>query len=165
MPGGPPLRSRHHPWGLPHSGKRQDRQVWVGAQLLYTLITLMWEAAISGGCAWIEHPQIALWAKEKPAPSIWRLDELRWMSRLQCTTVISFDQCTLGASGVKPTTLLLIRLPLFRRLVLQQGLAGRCPHAPGPHAALKGKDSEGAFCTAKAKIYPQGMNHLLAEAI
>lgn len=164
MPGGPkPLRDQARPWGLPFLSRKQDRQVSIGTELLQTIVQLMWEAAIMDGCAWLEHPQVALWAR---LPSIWRLRALRWLTRLKCTTAVSFDQCTMGALGVKPTTLLLVRLPLFRQLALQQGRMGRCDHGPGAHAALKGREGDGSlFKTARAKVYPPGMNKFLAEAI
>ncbi|CAK9036634.1 unnamed protein product, partial [Durusdinium trenchii] len=77
MPGGPkPLRDQARPWGLPFLSRKQDRQVSIGTELLHTIVQLMWEAAIMGGCAWLEHPQVAVWAGQKPIPSIWRLRAL-----------------------------------------------------------------------------------------
>ena len=46
---------------------------------------------------------------------------------------------------------------------MQLGLRGRCPHGPGAHVGLAGK-CQGAFRTARAKIYPEALNAALAEA-
>ena len=67
--------------------------------------------------------------------------------------------------GKKPTTLLLLRLPRVRDLLLGRGCYGRCHHPPGSHVALIGRETDGTFHTAKAKVYPYGLNKILGEAL
>ena len=42
---------------------------------------------------------------------------------------------------------------------------GRCPHGRGAHSALIGRSDEGVFNTARAKIYPPGLNKELADGM
>ena len=67
--------------------------------------------------------------------------------------------------GEKPTTLLLLRLPKVRDRLLGRGRCGRCNHPPGTHVALIGRQEDGTFHTAKAKVYPYGLNKILGEAL
>ena len=67
--------------------------------------------------------------------------------------------------GKKPTTLLLLRLPRVRDILLRRGCSGRCNHPPGSHVALIGRELDGTFHTAKAKVYPYGLNKILGEAL
>ena len=52
---------------------------------------------------------------------------------------------------------------IFRILALQSGCGGRCPHGPGAHVALAGKEA-GGFKTSRAKVYPPAMNQAIAAA-
>ena len=158
--GPPPLRDRQSPWGLK---QKQHLQVSVGTGLLEVAMELLSLVMAHGGCGFIEHPQTATWMYGTPCPSIWRLQEMREIAAADAVSVVSFDQCVFGAAGIKPTTLLLVRLEDFREIALQAGLRGRCPHGPGAHVGLAGK-CKGAFRTARAKIYPVALNAALAEA-
>ena len=89
---------------------------------------------------------------------------MRWMRRLNCSSVVTFDQCIFGCPKRKPTTLLLIRLPRLRDFILSQGNRGRCPHESGTRVALQGCDDQGGFKTSVAKIYPAKMNAAIADA-
>ena len=47
-----------------------------------------------------------------------------------------------------------------------KGNCGRCPHGAKAHAQLKGFENDGStFRTARCKIYPEGLNQALADAI
>ena len=120
---------------------------------------------MAGGCGFMEHPQHASWADPKCTTSIWRLRPVKMLARLQCASVVSFDQCTCGAVARKPTTLLLIRLGAVREQLLAQGWYGRCNRPPGQHVVLKGRQQDGAFQTAKAKIYPPRLNYILSMSM
>ena len=48
---------------------------------------------------------------------------------------------------------------------MQKGQWGRCHHAQDTHGALIGKQEDGSFNTAKTKVYPHGMNEILAKAM
>lgn len=161
--GPPPLRDRQSPWGLKHLTRKQHLQVSVGSGLLEVAMELLSLVMVHGGCGFIEHPQTATWMYGTPCPSIWRLKEIREMAAADAVSVVSFDQCVFGAAGVKPTTLMLVRMEAFREIVMQLGLSGRCPHGPGAHVGLAGK-CQGAFRTARAKIYPEALNAALAHA-
>lgn len=88
---------------------------------------------------------------------------LKQMARCKAVSAISFDQCVFGAPAVKPTTFILARFQHFRILALQSGCGGRCPHGPGAHVALAGKEA-GGFKTSRAKVYPPAMNQAIAAA-
>ena len=165
MPDGPPpLRSSSTPYGLPHLNRRQAMQVQVGNELLFFLTQFLRTVAACGGCGFSEHPQFPTWLQSKHPPSIWRLSPMRFFKRLECASFISFDQCVVGATSVKPTTLLLIRMGQTRTYIKERGTAGRCCHGCGAHKALTGKTGEN-FATARAKVYPFGLNMALAQGI
>ena len=121
--------------------------------------------SILGYSGFIEHPQFPTWETSRSLTSIWCLKAIRLMKRLMCVSLVSFDQCVCGAAGRKPTTLLLVRLPAIRKRLLQLGNSGRCHHAAGTHQALIGKQQDGSFQTAKAKIYPALMNEIIGKAM
>ena len=64
----------------------------------------------------------------------------------------------------KPTTFLIIRMPSLWKEIANLGRAGRCDHPPGAHKVLKGKDANGGFNTAIAKVYPEKLNSAIAKA-
>jgi hypothetical protein len=121
--------------------------------------------SILGYSGFIEHPQFPTWETNRSLTSIWCLKAIRLMKRLMCVSLVSFDQCVCGAAGRKPTTLLLVRLPTVRQRLLQLGNSGRCHHHAGAHQALIGKQEDGSFQTAKAKIYPALMNEIIGRAM
>ena len=121
--------------------------------------------ATLGYSGFLEHPQFPTWCAPLEPPSIWAIDAIKWMRQLHCTQYISFDQCVCGSPGRKPTTLLLVRLPMVRSKLLMCGAWGRCNHGAKAHDALIGRDSEGRFNTAKAKVYPRGLNDILGRAM
>ena len=53
----------------------------------------------------------------------------------------------------------------MRDILLRRGCSGRCNHPPGSHVALIGRELDGTFHTAKAKVYPYGLNKILGEAL
>ena len=162
--GPPPLRDEHHPFGKKLLTKKQAKQVAVGNALLFFIMRFLQTIASAGGCGFAEHPQFPTWMLSRSPASIWRLTPVQWFRRLACASFISFDQCTVGGPSVKPTTLLLVRLGQTRAYLKSKGDCGRCDHGPGAHKALGGRDGD-SFATAKAKIYPHGLNRALAEGI
>ena len=42
---------------------------------------------------------------------------------------------------------------------------GRCCHPAASHESLSGRDCEGCFKTARGKVYPQGLNRAIANAV
>ena len=162
--GPPPVRSFDCPWGKTGLSSRQWSQVQTGTKLIQFLVELLVLASQLGLCGFLEHPQYPLWLRQQRPASIWTLQALRVLARLECIQVCSFDQCVYGLCAKKPTTLLLLRLSTFRDITLSKGLSGRCPHRAG-HQPLQGIQSDGSFATARAKIYPAGMNRTIAVAV
>lgn len=158
------MRSFDHPWGMPGLTKLESHQVSVGTALVQFLLELLTLIASRGLCGFLEHPAFATWLVRQRPASIWTLRAFRCMARMQCSTIITFDQCVFDLSAQKPTTLLLIRLSDFAAMVHSRGRRGRCDHVGG-HKPLRGRTEEGQFQTARAKIYPPKMNHALAIAI
>eukprot|EP00438_Fugacium_kawagutii_P026552 Skav203810 [mRNA] locus=scaffold1236:317608:322820:- [translate_table: standard] len=160
--GGPrPLRSSQYLYGCPHLTRREWKQVHIGTTLVHFILRLALELAWRGGCSWCEHPQWPLWAARSSPPSIWAMRAVRLLRQFQCVSVVSFDQCTVGADSVKPTTLLLVRLPAVRAALLARGNGGRCHHGRGAHRSLIGRTLCGDFNTARGKIYPPPLNEVL----
>ena len=155
------VRSFDRPWGLPACS--QWRQVLTGTKLVQFLDLLALAAAIELR-GFLEHPAFPVrFLRCRPA-SVWTLDSIRMLVKLECFQLCMFDQCIYSLPAKKPTTLLLLRMSTFRDLSLGPGCGGRCPHPHG-HAPLKGKNVNGNFLTAKAKIYPREMNLAIALSI
>ena len=74
----------------------------------------------------------------------------------------SLDQCTQQQIARKPTTLLLLRMPWIATALRTKGRGGRCNHAGG-HPPLLGKNPDGTFKTAPAKVYTPAMCAVLAQ--
>ena len=164
--GGPrQLRSRNHPHGTPGLRMKEWRQLRIGDQLLRFMVEILIVLAQCGYSGFLEHPQYPTWKLDGDVASIWALEIIRVLKKLHCVTIVSFDQCVCGALGRKPTTLLLLRLPEVRHNLLLKGQWGRCNHAPDVHGPLIGKQADGSFNTAKAKIYPVALNRVLADAM
>ena len=66
---------------------------------------------------------------------------------------------------MKPTTILHLRLLSLRDTLLSKGHFGRCPYYRNFHERMEGRDHNGEFRTARAKIYPVGLNQALADAV
>ena len=160
-----PLRSRDHPQGLPGLTRKEWAQVHISNKLLRFMLEILHALAATGYSGFLEHPQYPTWLQSVTSASIWTMEVVRHMKRMHCVTVVSFDQCTCGALGRKPTTLLLVRLPEVRHRLLLQGDWGRCNHEPGRHGPLIGRQQDGTFQTSKAKIYPEGLNDIIGTAM
>ena len=166
LPGGPPpLRSHEHEWGLHGLSKKQHLQVLVGSKLVQFMIAFLVELMPLGLCGFLEHPAFPSWAWLKKPASIWSNKVIRQLTKLCCFSMTTFDQCTVGAIAKKPTGLLLLRLPAIRHELRQCGDQGRCNHPAGSHPRLQGRDQEGRFRTSWAKVYPEGLNKILAKGI
>ena len=160
-----PLRSASYVYGLPSLSLREWKQTRVGTRLLHFLLEAVAALCPMGGFAFVEHPQYPTWLQKKEPPSIWSLTAVRTLRTLHCIGITSFDQCSVGAVAKKPTTILHLRLPRLRALLLGDGYGGRCRHLPGFHDPLCGRDGAGCFKTSRGKIYPQQLNQHLATAI
>ena len=162
--GPPPLRSYDEPLGLPCNSQRQWLQTTLGTTLMQFIIEMLVWCACSGGCGFLEHPAYPVWSIRSRPASTWASKPIRWLKRLHCSAVTTFDQCLFGCEGRKPTTFLTIRLPHLRHLIRGLGHRGRCNHGPVRHPPLQGLNSHGEFKTAIAKIYPQALSAAVASA-
>ena len=163
--GPPPVRSFDEPDGLPTNTARQWKQTELGTILMQFMVEMCYWCARLGGCSFLEHPAFPVWARHQRPASTWASPVMSWMKRLRCTSFVTFDQCIFDCAAVKPTTLMLVRLPWLRSSIQRLGSGGRCPHSKGYHEALKGRCTDGSFKTAIAKIYPTAMNSAIAHAI
>ena len=166
LPGGPPpVRSGTWPNGIPNIPIRAWRQVMVGSRLMHFIQEVFLVLAMTGGCAFIEHPQYPTWAGKLDPASVWASPAMRWLRTLAAVGVTSFDQCVLGCRAKKPTTIIHLRLAKLRRSIMAQGLMGRCNHGRSAHEALAGVEDTGQFKTARGKVYPPALNAAIAGAI
>ena len=163
--GPPPLRSYDYMDGLPWNSRRGWEQTQVGSTLMRFFLHIVVMVARVGGCAFVEHPAFPTWAVRHRPASIWASRVLRWIRRLACSQIITFDQCVYDCCARKPTTMLLLRLSRMVQHTMSLGHMGRCPHPPGWHQTLSGRDSTGAFRTSVAKVYMPAMNAALADAV
>lgn len=159
------LRTATEPTGLPDLSAREWRQVLVGTRLVQFILDILYVLAKTGGCGFCEHPQYPVWCAARAPCSVWSWPATKQLRQLSCTSVVSFDQCVMQASILKPTTILLVRLWDFRHDALARGRCGRCPHGRRAHTRLVGKDTNGQFKTARGKIYPPQLNWSLGQAI
>ena len=107
-----------------------------------------------------EHPSSATWVPQ--AASIWKLPEIDWQRQTTAAQLVRFRQGDLGQIGVKPTTLLTIRLPTLRLRIKQNTLPSHMHVAAGP---LQGKNADGTWKTSHSKEYPVLLNKALAESM
>ena len=157
------MRSSEHLTGLPALTAKTWRQVATGTALVRFMTQVVMLLAAYGGCGFFEHPQWPAWLASRQPPSVWVTKAMRRLKALGCVSIASFDQCVLGVDFRKPTTILLLRLKSFRDAIMRLGSHGRCNH-PG-HTALKGRQSDGTYQTAKAKIYPPLLNQMLGRSV
>lgn len=166
LPGGPPpVRTHDDEWGLQKLTRKQPRQVAIGTQLIQFLISFLIDLIPLGLCGFMEHPAYPSWAWLRRPASIWSNETVKKLAKLRCFSMVTFDQCTVGAKVRKPTGLLLLRMPSIRHALRAHGDQGRCNHAPGSHPKLQGRDCHGQFKTSWAKVYPAGFNCILADGI
>ena len=164
LPDGPtPLRSHHEPWGLAGRTLRQFDQIEVGTRLLFFLLELLLYIAPRGLIGFLEHPAYPTWLMRRHPSSLWSTPFILALAKLSCFQYVSGDQCLMGCCAKKPTTFLLLRMPSFRHALLNMGHGGKCNHR-FRHQKLQGRLGED-FATARAKVYPIGLNRMLADAV
>ena len=125
----------------------------MGNQLLKAALEIASAVHRSGGSGFMEHPETPWWLDGQNAPSIWNTRAIQAFAALDRNTLFSFDQCTTGQIAKKPTTLLLSRLQRAATHLFKLGRLGRCTHPRGHHSLLCGRNRDGSWRTAPAKVY------------
>ncbi len=157
-----PLRTHRHYWGRPGLCKREQQQVRLGGALLRVSGTLLYDCEQFEAPALLEHPA------PQPnllAPSIFRLKELHQLTTLPTAKLHTIHQCAFGAHSIKPTSILALNAPTTEQHLRQHGNNGYCPHPPGTHRTLQGRNSDGEWSTAPAKEYPAALCATFARVI
>eukprot|EP00438_Fugacium_kawagutii_P013224 Skav201210 [mRNA] locus=scaffold651:124252:125484:+ [translate_table: standard] len=153
-----PLRGRLRPWGLPHCGLSELRQLDVGTTLLLRGVHLAIITALHGGVVLGEHPREA---EQDDISSIWSTALIQSLLGEPTPFFLThLEQWQFGSRGVKPTTILTANTDL--QFWLDQM---KCTWMPRPRYALIGRASSGEFRTASAKEYPLRLNQAFAAAM
>ena len=166
MEGGSPAAIRRFALiGYPNLRQRQWQQCLIGSRLIRFLVEALLCLAHTGGTGFLEHPQFPLWATHKNPASVWRSREIRLLHTLACVGITSFDQCTLGCDAIKPTTILHVRLPELRRLLLAGGHGGRCNHGAKAHERMQAAMKTGSSAQhVQRSTQPASMTSLLVQS-
>lgn len=147
-----------------HAGKKNHRtwkelkQTRMGSVFfLQTVWTLACHIAY-GGLYIEEHPGLP---QKEHHPSIWKSAILKTMQRHPDVRLHHISQWKFGASTVKPTGLLVLRMPFFLRdlYLFADG------NAQKPTAQAIGVSPDGTFRTACHKEYPEKLSSGLACAV
>ena len=107
----------------------------------------MHAARLHGVAAIMEHPEFPSWipASKKPASSS-LVPEMVDLVATPETDQASFDQGTLGARSVKPTTLTLVNLPHVKRALNERPNQSRCTREQRKALeAIIGLDDQGRY--------------------
>ena len=83
------------------------------------------------------------------------------MEALPCVEKITFTQGLHGSEGVKPTTVLALRLPSLGKYLEKP----QVPVTARKKTELVGKDEQGRYRTAAAKEYPSSLSRAFARAM
>ena len=151
-----PLRDADFPWGLPARTCAETFQVSNGTLLMLRCLRLVTLALAYGAAVTMEHPKgppdmTRRWA-------IWYAAFVRRLLLCAGVTTVTFCQGPLGVPYLKPTTLLVGRLPhLAAALFAAYDVNWRCTEQLG------GRNSSGAWRTTRAKAYPPRLCKILAE--
>ena len=153
-----PLRTAMQLFGIDHRSFREMRQTRAGSAFyLQTLWTLACHI-VFGGHFIEEHPGIP-WQPHHP--SVWRSAIMQVLRKHPDIRFHEIGQWRFGATTVKPTGLLSLRLPRF----LHDLYAHADEQAVRPAAHAIGVDESGHFRTSGHKEYPCRLSAGLASAI
>lgn len=127
-----------------------------GNQLLGVSVLLLLQAWIFSTFFMIEHPEEPSGAR---SASIWRLTISRYLMGLPDIRRFRFLQGLFGAPSAKPTHLLFVRAPENTESVFF-----RCHTTTRvPSAVSIGRGEDGAYLTARLKVYPPAFCTAIAQ--
>jgi len=143
--GPPPLRDRHHLWGLPGLRPQDQKKVTMGTEFMF------FTQRMARLCSQFE----VAWSLENPASSfIWVMPPILELAQAPQVKTITLDMCRFGSSHKKPTSIM-----AFFSL---QGLEKRCnmvdqPHQHEPLVGTVVINGTKVFRTKLAQVYPDGL--------
>jgi hypothetical protein len=158
----PPLRSRAKPWGLDGLKGKYYGQLHVANGLMFVALEFFAALLATRGCAILEHPAEPVW-DHASAASIWRIAYIGWLRVSRAVELLTFNQRAHRQRGLKPTSLLTLRLPTLSKYIHTRQLPEKYQLDKQTDAPLRGKDSQGVWRTSAAKEYPQSMCVALAK--
>ena len=165
----PPPELQHHRWprplrtalrlfGLDHRSFRELRQTRLGSAFFLQTVWALACHVVYGGLFLEEHPGIPT---QPHHPSVWRSAILQLFRKHPDIRLHEIAQWRFGASTVKPTGLLALRMPHF----LADLYAHADPGARRPVQQAIGLDQDGNFRTSCHKEYPHRLSSGFASAI
>ena len=172
--GGPrPLRDFQFPHGFPWLSDSNKEKVKLADSLVEKSLQGCATVYEHGGHFFLEHPeQLGLTSGQIPA-SIWDLPAIAELLCQKGVHTLAVFQCEFGAPSSKPTRFLttldtgdvgfqgLHRLDADGRYL--GPLPQHCPHGPGAHKPLVGKNDSGQWNTAPSATYPPDMCRWIAD--
>ena len=153
-----PLRSSERLFGLNALTLREYRQLHQGIQFFLQRVLALVFHLCNGGMLISEHPAPPT---DPSRASIWTTGIMKLLRRHPDIHLHVFPQYLWEASVVKPTGLLALRLPNFRRTMFSRAKL-TCPK---PSAVAIGKHQDGSFRTSAHKKYPPRFCDALAFSI
>ena len=153
-----PLRSSFRLWGLAGLRVRELRQLRLGSLFQLQVLWALLQMRVTGGIGVSEHPGTP---REEEKASIWRSGLVTLMLKDGHFALHQLPQFLFGAHVVKMTGFLCLRLPWFRRHLLEHQIVG----AKKPEAHAIGVDHTGTFRTSALKEYPPKLCAGLAWAV
>ena len=150
-----PLRSHEQLFGLEHLKSREYKQLAMGSKFFLQSCKALVFHLIYGGIFVGEHPAPPA---DGNRPTIWRsaLVQLLLQHPDVCLHVV--PQWLWGAGAIKPTGLITVRLPYFKKDMYDN----QVPFAIKPTAPIIGRFKDGTFKTSEHKEYPGAFCKALA---
>ena len=152
-----PLRSHQQLFGLEHLRPREYRQLELGSQFFLQSCKALVYHIIHGRVFVGEHPAPP---SDMNRPTIWRSAMVQLLLQHPDVCLHVLPQWIWGAGAVKPTGLITVRLPTFKKDMYDNQL----PYAIKPTAPIIGRLRDGSFRTSEHKEYPDVFCRALASS-
>ena len=153
-----PLRSFERLFGLPCLTSRELRQLHLGSAFFLQGGLALCLHLVHGGYFISEHPAPP---RDRSRPSIWTSAIIEFLLKHPDVTLDVVEQWRWGAAVPKPTGMLSLRLPSFRRSMYST----TDPDLRRPTAVAIGKHADGTFKTSEHKEYPKLFCRGVAKAL
>eukprot|EP00435_Cladocopium_sp_Y103_P004676 s2501_g1.t1 len=153
-----PLRTAMNLFGIDHRTLKELFQTKIGTMFFLQTIWVLACHVSLGGLFIEEHPGVP---RQEHHPSVWRSAIVQFFCKHLDIVLHHIRQWRFGASSVKPTGLLALRLPHFARDLYHHAL----PEVTRPETHAIGVDGSGQFRTSCHKEYPSALSAGLANAL